>query len=113
MFHSVIWDEASCRRCDIQTLTDDVRVEEGPFRFAPVYFVVLCADREELLPEIDGRMWLFHDEEESVYRHYYHEIRKNMAAGELLLKKDAEIEQLKQRLDEPGRSGWRHWFRRG
>jgi SAM-dependent methyltransferase len=113
MFHSVIWGEATPRRCDIQTLTDDGRVEEGPLRSAPVYFIVLCAGREELLPEIDGRMWLFKDEEESVYRHYYHEIRKNMAAGKLLLEKDAEIEQLKQRLADADRPGRRRWFRRG
>ena len=82
-------------------------------RGAPVYLIALCAAREDLLPDLQGRLWLFGDEEESVYRHYYHEIRKNMAAGELLAARDAEIEQLKRQLSDRRTRGWRRWFRRG
>jgi len=50
------------------------------------------------------RVWWFDDEAESVYRHYHHEIGKNMSAGELLLRKDREIASLKAELQGSGAS---------
>jgi SAM-dependent methyltransferase len=113
MFHSVIWDASASRELVVQTLAGDGRVDEGRVRSAPVYFIALCAGQEALLPEVDGCVWLFDDLDESVYRHYYHEIRKNMAAGELLAARDAEIERLKRQTEKPQPSGWLRWFRRG
>ena len=43
---------------------------------------------------------MFGDCEESVYQHYHHEIRKNMAAGGLLAERDQEIEQLRAQHDQ-------------
>jgi len=99
---------------------------------APVYFIALCAAEEGLLPEPGLALSLFDDAGQSVYAHYYHEIRKNMAAGGVLAERDQEIEDLRarleavQRADRPdaapdGPSGrkarrspaWKRWFGRG
>jgi SAM-dependent methyltransferase len=79
---------------------------------APVYFIALCAAEESRLPIVAHGLSLFDDAEESVYRHYYHEIRKNMAAGELLAGKDRELADLRAAQApagpaEPRRAWWR------
>jgi SAM-dependent methyltransferase len=78
---------------------------------APVYFIALCAAEERFLPKVASGLSLFDDAEESVYRHYYHEIRKNMAAGELLAGKERELADLRAALGSaepagPRRSWW-------
>jgi SAM-dependent methyltransferase len=74
----------------------------------PVYFMALCAADEANLPEPGRGLSLFADAGESVYEHYYHEIRKNMAAGELLAEKEHELSELKSALQQrqPGASWW-------
>ena len=74
----------------------------------PVYFMALCAADEAYLPAIKRGLSLFDDAGESVYGHYYHEIRKNMAAGELLAEKERELAELKLALEknQPGSSWW-------
>jgi SAM-dependent methyltransferase len=76
----------------------------------PVYFLALCADSEEQLPAAQCGLSLFDDAAESVYEHYYHEIRKNMAAGQILAARDREIEQLKAALEQSARKP--AWWRR-
>ena len=41
---------------------------------------------------------MFDDAAESVYAHYYHEIRKNMAAGGVLAEKERELEDMREAL---------------
>jgi hypothetical protein len=55
---------------------------------------------------------LFDDAAGSVYEHYYHEIRKNMQAGELLAARDREIEALKAQRSagRPRAPWWRRLF---
>jgi hypothetical protein len=65
-----------------------------------VYLVALCAAEPGLLPRLPGELWLFDDAGESVYRHYQHEIRKNMQAGTILADRDREIAQLKMALEQ-------------
>lgn len=113
MFHSVIWSPGNVNRVQQQTLREQGSLAEGPLTAAPVYFMALCAARAELIPDVSGRMWLFGDAEESVYAHYYHEIRKNMAAGQLLAEREAEVEALKLQLANRHGRWWRRWFRRG
>jgi SAM-dependent methyltransferase len=73
----------------------------------PVYFIAVCAADERFLPEIDHGVSLFDDAGESVYEHYYHEIRKNMAAGELLAEKERELAGLKSvRQESRQATGW-------
>jgi hypothetical protein len=57
---------------------------------------------------------LFDDAEESVYRHYQHEIRKNMQAGAILAERDAELSRLREALANEGhdpKPRWK-WLRR-
>ena len=77
-----------------------------------VYFIALCAAKEKFLPPMGNRLWLFDDAAESVYRHYQHEIRKNMRAGEILQGKDKEIEELKTVLQNLENRRLRPWWRR-
>jgi len=74
----------------------------------PVYFLALCAADEASLPATGRGLSLFDDTGESVYEHYYHEIRKNMAAGELLAAKERELAALKSALEkkQAGSSWW-------
>jgi SAM-dependent methyltransferase len=75
-----------------------------------VYLIAVCAAEERFLPAIENGLQLFDDATESVYEHYYHEIRKNMSAGALLEEKNREIEELRKALENvPPRPGW--WSR--
>jgi len=74
-----------------------------------VYLLALCAAAESCLPTEGEAVSLFDDEAESVYRHYHHEIRKNMAAGGLLQERDSEIRELKTRLAEATRAAKPWW----
>ena len=112
MFHSVVWGLGNVREVSTQTLDGEGALREGGIDAAPVYFIALCAAAEEFLPEVSGRLWLFDDAEESVYDHYYHEIRKNMAAGGILAEHEAEIRALRERLERKTAPWWRRWFRR-
>lgn len=67
------------------------------FALAPVYFIVACAAHESALPVLPG-LHGFSDRGESVYRHYEHEIRKNMQAGQLLIERDQRIAALEAEL---------------
>ena len=76
----------------------------------PVYFIAVCAADDGCLPTIRQGLSLFDDAGESVYEHYYHEIRKNMAAGKLLAEKESELAELRSALEEKQRApGW--WSR--
>jgi len=80
----------------------------------PVYFMALCAARAADLPPPGAGLSLFDDAEESVYAHYYHEIRKNMAAGELLAEREQELSRLPAELEaaRADAAGPRSWWRR-
>jgi SAM-dependent methyltransferase len=82
----------------------------------PVYFIALCAAAPDHLPDPDWALSLFDDAGQSVYEHYYHEIRKNMAAGELLADRERELQALRaelQRTAEASGPGLRRpWWRR-
>ncbi len=121
MFHSAIWsmDELEKVSFDQFGATDsatgssvDLPVSQGITQ-APMYFIALCAAEEALLPKCNGRLWLFDDREETVYQHYYGEIKRNMAAGGIIAGMAKEIEELKQQLDTQTRrpvSWWRRLF---
>ena len=72
-----------------------------------VYLLAFCAASEDLVPAMGFGLSLFDDVDETVYEHYYHEIRKNMAAGTLLQERDAEIERLKVELAQSTRPFWK------
>ena len=80
-----------------QESAGEIRQGSAPLQ-DPVYFLALCAATEAALPAVGAGLNLFDDAGESVYAHYYHEIRKNMAAGEVLAERERELERLRAEL---------------
>ena len=105
MFHSCIWDLGHTGPTTEYLLADGAEVLAAPSPAAPpLYFVALCARDAASLP-LPPALSLFTDRSASVYAHYQHEIRKNMAAGAVLAERDAEIERLKGLLAQGTSSG--------
>lgn len=91
------------------------RVDSFPApKHEPVYLIAACAADEGCLPEAGQGLNLFDDAAESVYEHYYHEVRKNMAAGKLLAEMEQELEELRsaQREAKPGDRPAASWWSR-
>ena len=80
----------------------------------PMYLLALCAADESALPALDSGIWLFDDEQESVYQHYQHEIRKNMSAGTILAERERELDEARKRLalHEADQDSAKPWWRR-
>lgn len=78
----------------------------------PVYLIAVCAAETDCLPEVPYGLSLFDDAAESVYEHYYREIRRIISAGTLLAERDREIAELKSALAESqsGSPWWRRLF---
>ncbi|RPH96512.1 MAG: class I SAM-dependent methyltransferase [Lysobacterales bacterium] len=113
-FHSAIWSlEPAAGVAFQQESGGEIRQGSAPLQ-DPVYFLALCAATEAALPAVGAGLNLFDDAGESVYAHYYHEIRKNMAAGEVLAGRERELERLKTELaaSRVGSPGARSWWRR-
>lgn len=95
LFQSALWalDRESKRRSEAWTADQAAAMLTPGLAYAPLYFVALCS-RQPLPADLTG-LSLFGDGEESVYSHYNHEIRKNMAAGARIAELEAEIARLK------------------
>ena len=110
LFHSALWSQESASgvRC-LQDRDGEVQGSGAPAH-EPVYFIALCAADEGSLPKVGHGLNLFDDADESIYRHYHHEIRKNMAVGEILAARDREIAELRATLEarkaEPPQTPW-------
>ena len=85
LFQSAIWDlGAPPARAAPLTAGADGAPAPG-LGYAPLYFLVLCARAPADLPaDAAGLLSLFGEQAETVYRHYEHEIRHNIAAGAVL-----------------------------
>ncbi len=129
LFASAIWSldqrpttaAASTAGASPQELSDGLAYE-------PLYFIALCARVPRDLPDgAHGLLSLFGDAEQSVYRHYQHEIRKNIAAGGVLAELEARLAQAEARalaaearaaapVSDAGRASsgglWSRWFNR-
>jgi SAM-dependent methyltransferase len=116
-FHSAIWSLEGAPGVGFRQETGgEIRQGSAPLQ-DPVYYIALCAATEAALPEAGAGLSLFDDAGESVYAHYYHEIRKNMAAGEVLAGHERELVALRAEMKAPGRrdrgsSDARPWWRR-
>ena len=112
LFQSAIWSSEPVGDVTLQHY-DEVGVSHTalPVHEA-MYFIALCAAEPDCLPITGSRLYLFDDADESVYRHYQHEIGKNMAAGKILQDRDREISELKNALKARAKpvSGWRRWL---
>ena len=105
LFQSAIWSlEEASGRVHLQERGGDISASGTPQHDA-VYLLAFCAASEAVLPAPGPGLSLFDDAAESVYEHYNHEIRKNMAAGGILQERDREISELKSAL-EKRRGGW-------
>jgi ubiquinone/menaquinone biosynthesis C-methylase UbiE len=60
----------------------------------PVYLLAICANSTGDMPNFDQSLFLFSDESESVYQHYYHEIRRNMETGAILQHLESRVDTL-------------------
>jgi SAM-dependent methyltransferase len=110
LFQSTIWSLEDQAGVSFQQENGGETACSSQPHHVPVYLIALCAADEASLPVMEQGLSLFDDAGESVYEHYYHEIRKNMAAGELLAEKERELAALKSALeDQQAGSGW--WSR--
>jgi ubiquinone/menaquinone biosynthesis C-methylase UbiE len=100
VFHSAIWsEEADSQVVFQQSENNRISATRSPTHEA-MYYIAVCAASEECLPDFGGGLWLFDDAKESVYEHYHHEIRKNMAAGGLLASMERQLEDLRAEADD-------------
>lgn len=93
LFQSVIWDQERDGRWSATTNG----AGSAGLAYDPVYWIAACstsAESLEALPSLD----LFGDADESVYRHYDHEVRKNMQAGRRIQELEQEVAELRRRL---------------
>jgi len=65
--------------------------------YAPVYWIAACARRADLLETLPS-LHLFGDADESVYQHYFQEIRQSIEAGTRVKELLREVEALKAQL---------------
>ena len=106
-FQSTLWSLQAAQGVSVLQETEGgISHAEAPVHEA-VYLLAFCAASEDLLPAMEFGLSVFDDADETVYEHYYHEIRKNLAAGALLQQRDAEIERLKAALAQSARPFWK------
>jgi 2-polyprenyl-3-methyl-5-hydroxy-6-metoxy-1,4-benzoquinol methylase len=95
LFQSAMWTlDASRSGYTAVTLDADGRAIPA-LAYPPLYYMAVCANQS--LPELPA-MALFGDDAESVYAHYNHEIRKNIAAGARILELEHALAQAEARL---------------
>jgi SAM-dependent methyltransferase len=112
LFQSAIWALDGVSTVSFQQEHEGQVASFSEPHHHPVYLLAVCALDDTSLPRVESALSLFDDSVESVYEHYYQEIRKHIAAGELLLARDKELAELKNELAlrQPGTSWWRRWF---
>jgi SAM-dependent methyltransferase len=119
LFQSAIWAERERGNGSARCATADVDAIESGLAYDPLYFIAVCSKRplETALPALA----LFGDREESVYRHYNGEVRRNMAAGARIAELEAALAAALHERDAaraasaesaPQRSAPRPWWRR-
>lgn len=93
LFQSAIWAlDRDVSSCESFTTGEDPTAPLRALSYEPLYFIAVCSRAP--LPGDTPALSLFGDREESVYAHYNHEIRKNMAAGARIAELEAEVERL-------------------
>lgn len=111
VFQSAIWPLDGVAGASFHRESEQGVSSASSPRHDPVYLLALCAASEQCLPGLQTAISLFDDVGETVYEHYYHEIRKNMEAGGILAQRDRQIAELKQELARV-RTGDSSWWRR-
>ena len=111
LFQSAIWPlQVPATALETLTAHDGGTRVEPALAYEPLYFLAVCARSEAALPaEAIARASLFGDAEESVYRHYDHEVRKNMGAGLRIQELERELAAARAAAPGPAAGGW--WAR--
>jgi len=97
LFQSAIWalDDAGApvgvAASTAESAADGSTLLKSGLVYDPLYFIAICSRRPLAdLPQLA----LFGDRAESVYAHYNHEVRKNIAAGGRIAELEAQVEKL-------------------
>ena len=109
VFASLIWEEGAESPSSNAQCVDRESAELVEFQPDPLYWIAVAGASTATVDSVQlHSMNLFMDQDESVYAHYYHEIRKNMEAGAILADRDARIRELEHASSErkPKRRWW-------
>ena len=104
LFQSAIWalDDGRQPASGIAATTaeqaaDGSTLVKSGLLYDPLYFIAVCSRRPlGDLPQLA----LFGDRAESVYAHYNHEVRKNIAAGGRIAELEAQVEALRAEIGQ-------------
>ena len=96
LFASVLWDENSTADWGAVTMSADAASAVPALDYAPLYYIAACARTPHALAALPS-LSLFGDATQSVYSHYDHEIRKNIAAGHRILELEAQLDDERAR----------------
>lgn len=100
LFQSAIWaldqdgppSPAGIAATTAEQAADGSTLVKSGLLYDPLYFIAVCSRRPlGDLPQLA----LFGDRAESVYAHYNHEVRKNIAAGGRIAELEAQVEALR------------------
>lgn len=111
MFHSAVWSLDDLEKVSLDQFSAGKISSPQTVSQAPMYFIAVCAATAASLPDVSGRLWLFDDPEESVYRHYHDEIRRHIAAGGIIAAMEKELDELRRRSAQAV-EGKPSWWRR-
>jgi len=102
LFQSAIWalgdagPQAGLAAATAEQSGDGTTLVKSGLLYDPLYFIAVCSRRPlGALPQIA----LFGDHAESVYRHYDHEVRKNIAAGGRIVELETQNEVLRAEIE--------------
>jgi SAM-dependent methyltransferase len=112
VFQSAVWSLDGQKGVQLNQEKDGEVSTSATPAHDPVYFIAICAAEAACLPDVPYGLSLFDDAAESVYEHYYQEIRRIISAGMLLAERDREITELKSALakSQSGTRWWRRFF---
>lgn len=99
-FHSLIWSLEGLASPALQRWSDGELHDLTGVAREPMYYIAVCAAEVSALPDMPADLWLFDDDDESVYDHYTGEIRKNMAAGGIIAERDKVIAEQDETIAE-------------
>jgi 2-polyprenyl-3-methyl-5-hydroxy-6-metoxy-1,4-benzoquinol methylase len=108
MFHSAVWSMDGVNRVVLDQVAAGRKNSPTGITQPPIYYIALCAADTASLPDVDGCLWLFDDDEESVYQHYHSEIKRHIAAGGIIAGLEKEIAELRGKPAQPvpPRNSW-------
>ena len=88
LFQSSLW--AMDKDGGVQTLVHDAQGIEQGLNYPPMYYVAACAKSSDVLANLPA-LSLYGDAEESVYAHYYQEIRYGIWARQRIAQLEAQL----------------------